>query len=78
MMVMTNIPLYKHGHGQTIVKRWSYHGQPWSRTMIDHGQTTADHNPVTGEGMICPYVISIPPDSQEHALTLPVQRGGLG
>ena len=30
-------------HGQTMVNWWSFHGRPWSMTMIDHGQTMVDH-----------------------------------
>ena len=26
-------------HGQTMVNWWSFHGRPWSMTMIDHGLT---------------------------------------
>ena len=35
-------------HDQTMVKWWSYHDRPWSTTMIDHGQTMADRDSVTG------------------------------
>ena len=30
-------------HDQTMVNWWSFHGRPWSMTMIDHGQTMVDH-----------------------------------